>query len=217
MTDRRIQVILADDHPVIRVGMEAAIQSAPTMALVGTAADSTGLIRLLETHRCDVLVTDYAMPGGHYGDGMQLLGYLRQRFPDVEIVVMTGLDDPAMMQALHTAGIERILSKADDTSHLLAAINASFARRRYHSPTITALLPLHTSRAGTTTLSPREREVLALYVQGMTINEIAQRLERRKQTISTQKVNGMAKLGIQRDAELFKYAAELGLKSAPVP
>jgi two-component system capsular synthesis response regulator RcsB len=64
-------------------------------------------------------------------------------------------------------------------------------------------------------LSPREREVLTLFVAGLGVNAIAEKLDRRKQTVSTQKVNGMAKLGIERDADLFKYAVELGLTSEP--
>jgi len=214
MADRHIRVILADDHPVIRMGMEAAIDESPALKLMGTASNSTGLVSLLELHPCDVLVTDYAMPGGEHGDGMHLLNHLRQRFPDLRIVVMTGLDEPAMIMALHNAGLEHILSKADDISHVPAAINAAFANRRYYSPSINALLPIRSARERPVQLSPREQEVLALYVQGLSINEIAERLQRRKQTISTQKVNGMAKLGIQRDADLFKYAAELGLKPA---
>jgi two-component system capsular synthesis response regulator RcsB len=57
--------------------------------------------------------------------------------------------------------------------------------------------------------------VLSLYVGGATINEIAEKLDRRKQTVSTQKVSGMAKLGIEKDADLFKHAAELGLLPPP--
>lgn len=213
MNSQTIRVALADDHPVIRMGIEAAISEKPTLLLIGTAADSTELVELLDAQPCDVLVTDYAMPGGRHGDGMELLDYLRARFPELKIVVMTGLDQPAMIQALHSAGIDHILSKADDSSHVPAAIAAAAVQRRYLSPSITALLPARGAPRTQARLSPREHEVLSLFVAGLTINEIAERLGRRKQTISTQKVNGMAKLAIERDADLFKYASELGLKS----
>lgn len=83
------------------------------------------------------------------------------------------------------------------------------------SPSIAPLAPPRGATRPTAKLSPREKEVLSLYVGGATINEIAEKLDRRKQTVSTQKVSGMAKLGIEKDADLFKHAAELGLLPPP--
>ncbi|HET7331787.1 response regulator transcription factor [Dyella sp.] len=210
MESVRIRVAVADDHSMIRMGIELSMNAFPTLQLVGSASHSTELVQLLDTQPCDVLVTDYAMPGGNYGDGLELLGFLRHRYPELAIVVMTGMDRSATVQAMLALGIENILSKADDTSHVPAAVQAAHVRRRYLSPTIAALIPMGKPRAKAK-LSPREREVLALYVSGITISEIAERLQRRKQTISTQKASGMAKLGIEKDADLFKHAAELGL------
>lgn len=207
-----IRVAIADDHPVIRMGIEAAIDEIPTLTCIGAVADSSALVALLEQTGCDVVVTDYAMPGGAHGDGLQLLAYLRQTFPDLRLIVMTGLDQPAMIQSLHASGIDHILSKADDTSHVPAAIAAAWANRRYLSPSIAQMLPARGAPRATAALSPREHEVLVLYVSGLSINEIAERLDRRKQTISTQKTAGMAKLGIDKDADLFKFATELGLR-----
>lgn len=209
-----IRVAIADDHPVIRMGIEAAIDEIPTLSCIGAVGDSSALVALLEQTACDVVVTDYAMPGGEYGDGLQLLGYLRTHFPDLRLIVMTGLDQPAMIQALHASGIDHILSKADDTSHVPSAIAAAWASRRYLSPSIAQLLPARGAPRTEAALSPREREVLVLFVSGLSVNEIATRLNRRKQTISTQKTVGMAKLGIDKDADLFKFASELGLRAA---
>lgn len=215
MADNSIHVVVADDHPLIRVAIESALDSVPALVHVGSAADSTELIALLDRHPCDVLVTDFAMPGGTHGDGLPLLHMLRERYPELQIVVFTGLDQAAIVQALFEAGISHILSKADDVSHIAAAVIAAHVGRRYLSPGIAPLLPLRGTQRPTLALSPREREVLTLFVAGWTINAIAEKLDRRKQTVSTQKVNGMAKLGIERDADLFKYAVELGLSTTP--
>lgn len=208
-----IRVAIADDHPVIRMGIEAAIDEIPTLSCIGAVGDSSALVALLQQTACDVVVTDYAMPGGAFGDGLQLLDHLRKHFPDLRLIVMTGLDQPAMIQALHASGIDHILSKADDTSHVPAAIAAAWANRRYLSPSITQLLPARGAPRAIAALSPREHEVLVLFVSGLSVNEIATRLDRRKQTISTQKTAGMAKLGIDKDADLFKFASELGLRT----
>ena len=94
-----------------------------------------------------------------------------------------------------------------------AAIAAAWANRRYLSPSITQLLPARGAPRAIAALSPREHEVLVLFVSGLSVNEIATRLDRRKQTISTQKTAGLAKLGIDKDADLFKFASELGLRT----
>jgi len=206
-----IRVAIADDHPVIRMGIEAAIDAVPTLQFIGAAADSSELVALLDSTPCDAVVTDYAMPGGAHGDGLALLDMLRERYPGLRVIVMTGLDQPAVIQSLYQNGITHILSKADDTSHVPAAIAAAWANRRYLSPAVAQILPAR-GAPQKTVLSPREREVLSLFVSGLSINEIALRLDRRKQTISTQKTVGMAKLGIDKDADLFKFATELGLR-----
>lgn len=98
-------------------------------------------------------------------------------------------------------------------AHIVPAVQAAFVRRRYHSPTIAAIV---TSLAGAdplAKLSPREAEVMTLFVAG--ISDIAERLQRSKQTVSTQKVNAMAKLGVDNEAELFAYVAETGMFGTP--
>lgn len=211
MADRPIQVIVADDHPVIRMGMEAVLEQSPSMALVGAAANSGELIALLQAHPCDVVVTDYAMPGGEYGDGLALLHLLRTRWPDLRIVVATGLDQPAMIREIYASGIDHILSKSDDHRLLSDAVQAAYVNRRYFSPSVTPLIPARGTQRKSPALSPREREVVSLLATGLTVNEVAERLGRRKQTISTQKVNAMTKLAIERDADLYKYVLEHGL------
>lgn len=211
MADRPIQVIVADDHPVIRMGMEAVLDQSPTHALVGSAANSDELLALLDAHPCDVVVTDYAMPGGEHGDGLALIALLRRTWPALRIVVVTGLDQPAMIREIHAAGIDHIVSKSDDHRLIGDAVQAAYVNRRYFSPSVLPLIPARGSQRGSPALSPREREVVALLATGLTVNEVAERLGRRKQTISTQKVNAMAKLAIERDADLYKYVLEHGL------
>lgn len=208
--DTHIRVVVADDHPVIRMGIEALLDDISSLERIGSAADSTQLVALLDAQPCDVLVTDYAMPGGEHGDGMELITFIRQRYPDLRIIVLTGMEKLALIRSLMTHGIYAILSKTDDMSHLRAAIQATRTGRRYYSPRISGMLKA-LPVTGSARLSQRESEVIALYVGGDSINVIAEKLQRSKQTISTQKVSAMRKLGIETDADLFKYAIELGL------
>lgn len=211
MNSLAIRVAVADDHPVIRLGVRRTLEEAPAIQCIGAVADSTELVALLEREPCDVLVTDYAMPGGAFGDGLELLGYLTLHFPSLRIVVMTGLDQPGLIHRLDDSGVAGILSKSDDPSQIKAAVMAAYAHRRYYSPSVMDMMR-HREQRRVSTLSPKELEVVALFLDGMTVTEIAQRLKRKKQTVSTQKVNAMRKLGIVKDSEIFSFAADLGLK-----
>lgn len=212
--DNHIRVAFADDHPVIRLGIEATLDDIPNVKRIGSAVDSTGLVALLDAQACDMLITDYAMPGGQYGDGLELVGFLRERYPKLGIIIITSMDKAVLIRSLLACGVDGILSKADDMSHLRSAVQAVHSKRKYFSPRITRMVKALPS-TNSSRLSPREFEVIKLYVSGTSINGIAEKLERSKQTISTQKVSAMRKLGIESDADLFKYALELGLTQKP--
>jgi two-component system, NarL family, captular synthesis response regulator RcsB len=212
--DNPIRIALADDHPVIRLGIEATLDDISTVKRIGSAVDSTQLVALLDSQPCDILVTDYAMPGGKYGDGLELVGFLRERYPDLGIIIITSMDKAVLIRSLLACGVDGIISKGDDMSHLRGAVQALHSKRKYYSPRITKMIKALPS-TNSSRLSPREFEVIKLYVGGTSINGIAEKLERSKQTISTQKVSAMRKLGIETDADLFKYAMELGLTQKP--
>ncbi|MFC4761909.1 response regulator [Dyella koreensis] len=215
MDSNHIRVAVADDHPVIRLGIEAALDDVPTIRRIGSARDSSELVTLLDAQPCQVLVTDYAMPGGRYGDGLNLLSFLAERYPALRIVVITAIDKPVLIRTLLAKGIQNLLSKADDIAHVAPAVQAAHVGRRYYSPAIAAIVQSLSGDKPITKLSPRESEVISLYVAGNSIMEIAKQLGRSKQTVSTQKVSAMAKLGIASDADLFKFASEVGLVPPP--
>ncbi|WP_175964310.1 response regulator transcription factor [Burkholderia pyrrocinia] len=209
MDDFTIQIVLADDHPAIISGLLHTLKKHRTVNVVGSAANSTELIAQLAAHRCDVLVSDYAMPGGEYGDGITLFSFLRRRYPETRIVVLTMIDNAGVIRSLLKLGIECILSKADATDHLLAAVHGAYANGRYFSPTIAKVvwqIDIEQPATSARELTSREAEVVRLFVSGMSINEIAAHLKRSKQTISSQKNNAMRKLGIERDTDLIKYS-----------
>jgi len=208
----KIHVLLADDHPALLAGIKHELDCIPSIAIQGVARDSGQLVELLNSAPCDVLVTDYAMPGGAHGDGIMFISYLRRHFPDVKIVVFTTLDNPAIVQELSKLGVHSVLSKAHETSQLISAIHAVYAGARYFpSEGIGASAASTKPRSAGPDLTKRELEVVRLYVSGMSVNEIAAHLSRSKQTISSQKASAMRKLGIEREADLFRFAFETGI------
>ncbi|CAB5717133.1 Capsular synthesis regulator component B [Delftia tsuruhatensis] len=214
--ESEISVLLADDHPGIISGIRHELASEQDILLNASVSNSSDLIRRLEEEDFDVLVSDYSMPKGGYGDGLQLFSYISRKFPQVGLVVLTMLDNPAILQALTQVSGISIVSKADPVLHLVPAIHAAYAGGIYYSPSISECL----GRVGANgipiegkspvILSPKEAEVVRLYAAGLRVDEIAARLNRSKKTISTQKVKAMHKLGIKKDIDLMKYALECG-------
>ncbi|MFC6841816.1 response regulator transcription factor [Xanthomonas theicola] len=210
----KIKVVIADDHPAIIEGVKHSI-AVSTIELMGTAHDSTQVIELLDQGVADVLVTDYAMPGGEFGDGLPLFEFILRRYPDIKIVVVTMIENPGVLRSLIAMGVRCIVGKSDDLSHLIPAIHIASSGAQYFSPTVSAIvqalekLPAGDNRS--VRLSKRESEVIRLYVSGTKINDIAAQLHRSKQTISSQKNSAMKKIGVASDADLFKYALEVGL------
>ena len=210
----RVRVVVADDHPVILLGARHALDRFQDIEVVGEARHSTEIIDALGTRPVDVLVTDLAMPGGRYGDGLPLVGYVRRHFPAVPIVVLTMLENAALMSRLREMGVTAVVNKADDLLHIGLAIRYAVQGIAYSSPSVRATfdtLRANAAGQGDAQLSPREIEVVRLFVSGLTVKEIADRLNRSIKTISTQKSTALRKLGLVRDAELFQYAQTSGL------
>jgi two-component system, NarL family, captular synthesis response regulator RcsB len=211
----RLKVVVADDHPVILLGAEHALRQFPDIDVVAQARQSTELVDVLQSVPCDVLVTDLAMPGGKHGDGLPLIGYLQRHFPDVRIVVLTMLENAALLKRLGEIGVLAVVNKSDDLAHIGLAIRHVVRDLPYASPSVRAALETLRIKAGgktdDVTLSRRELEVVRLFVSGLTIKEISTQLNRSIKTISTQKNMAMRKLGLERDSELFQYAQSNGL------
>ncbi|EMN1926203.1 response regulator [Burkholderia ambifaria] len=210
-----VRVMVADDHPSSALGMSQALAGSSTIKLLGTVSNSTDLVAMLDVQQSDVLVVDYVMPGGKYGDGLALLSFLQRRYPALHLVTITMIDNPSVLHAIQRQGVGCILSKSDAISHLVGAVHAAYVGANYLSPFVKQLLEGTETSPGTRTLTAREIEVVRLYGAGLTVGEIAVQLHRSKQTISSQKSSAMKKLGIVRDADLIRYASEGQLPEMP--
>ncbi|BBH12312.1 response regulator [Chromobacterium haemolyticum] len=205
MATAEIKVFLVDDHPTVLSGLEHVLNGQSTIRVVGKASSATALWELLTSQSCDVLVSDYSMPGCESGDGAAMFERLRRLYPELGIVVLTMMDNALVVRSLRSLGIHCILSKSDAVDHLLPAVYGAMAKTAYFSPAVERLLEVdHLAQpADKRALTAREAEVVRLFVAGLTVNDIAAKLKRSKQTISTQKASAMRKLGAERDADLL--------------
>jgi two-component system, NarL family, captular synthesis response regulator RcsB len=213
---RPLRIAIADDHPLLLSGLTHELEKQPGVTIVGAAQNSTELVELLNAQPVDVVISDYAMPGGMHGDGIALFGYLKRRFPKTHLIAVTVMSNPAVIRSLVAQGVDCILSKSDSLAYVAGCLYAALARKRFFSPSIEVIVKMHgigdnASASATRNLTMRELEVVRLFVSGLTVSEIAERLHRSKQTISTQKMSAMRRLGIRRDADLIKYGMESDL------
>ncbi len=206
-----LRIILADDHPIVRSGVRALLER-NSLHVVAEAGSTDELFTALANHECDVLLTDFSMPGGQLADGLAMLERLREQWPQLPIIVLTMMNNPGVLSSILATGVRGLLNKSDALSELPLAIQAISHGRDYVSASgghqLDQMEGHETSRLA---LSPREAEVLRLFVSGLTVSQIAEQLDRSIKTVSRQKMDGMSKLGLKTDLEVYAYAREHGL------
>lgn len=216
----KIRVVLADRHPIVISGLIHFLGDVRTIEVAGTAETSTEAVELLKQTDCDVLVTDFYLSGGKCGDGLALISDFLIKFPELKIVVFTMMSNPALINQLAKLGVRSVISKGEKLDYLVAAIHAVYAGAVFFSTTrggnSKAVGGMTNPAKGQPELSRREIEVVRLFASGMSVNEIAHRMHRAKQTVSTQKNNAMRKLGLSREADLYQYAFESGILCHPI-
>lgn len=210
-----LNVVIADDHPIVLVGVRELIERNERFRVVGEAVCSSALISLLESTRVDLVITDFNMPGDSpYGDGLKLVEYLTRHFPDVRVLVLTMISNPLILTRLQELGVLAVIQKHQLHDEIQAALKA-IARGnpiRNVGPAPTSVIESGADlNERFTRLSPKEHEILRLFVGGQSVNEIARNLNRSAKTISTQKVAAMRKLEVGSDRDLLAYCIERNL------
>jgi len=204
-----LRIIIADDHPVVRIGTKAVIESSGVGQVVAEASTVAELMSALSDHPCDVLVTDYSMPGGQQADGFAMIAMIRRRFPDMPVLMLSVSNNLAILRMVVATGVLGLVDKTSSMDELPLAIQTVQRGMPYVSQSlkerIDAIGTNSVEEGEARPLSPREVEVLRLLGSGMTVKEIAIHLHKSVSTISRQKGDAMLKLGLEGDAELFDY------------
>ena len=204
-----LRIIIADDHPVVRIGTKAVIESSGVGQVVAEASTVAELMTALADHECDVLVTDYSMPGGAQADGFAMIAMIRRRFPELPVLMLSVSNNLAILRMVVATGVLGLVDKTSSMDELPLAIQTVQRGMSYVSLSlkerIDAIGTESVEEGEARPLSPREVEVLRLLGSGMTVKEIAIHLHKSVSTISRQKGDAMLKLGLKGDAELFDY------------
>ncbi|MGO4222169.1 response regulator [Lysobacter sp. TAF61] len=207
-----MRIVLADDHPIIRNGVRTLLERDHGLKVVAEAASADELHRVLDAAPCDLIITDFNMPGGRMSDGLSLLGMLRRKWPALPVIVLTIVSNPGVLRSILSTGARGLVNKTEALDELPQAVQAVAQGRNYVGAAMErALLQESEGDKEKIALSIREVEVFRLFASGLTVSQIARQLNRSVKTVSRQKVDAMAKLGIENDIDLYSYAREHGL------
>ncbi|SAL22216.1 response regulator transcription factor [Caballeronia telluris] len=212
--DKKIRVIVADDHPVVLDGICAYLRQDRRVEVVATARDAAGLATLVSDVPCDFVFSDIGMRGVNgESNSIAFLKRLVRQVPRPHIVAVTMIAHAQMLAGLLNLGVEGVVDKRDTLPSLSEAITAISGGRRFASAHASELLAAEPAwapaRAGT--LSAREWEVFRLYASGMRMAEIARQFGRSNKTIATQRRSAVRKLGLENEFELIAYLQQIGL------
>jgi len=197
------RLLLADDHRIFRDGLKLLLLTEPDLQLVAELDNLTELLTVVKQSEPQLLLLDYHMPGG---DTSAHIDYLKQRDPELKIIVLTGSHSPVLLQQLLQVQADAVLLKNGDAAELRAAIRTVLAGERYVSAAVQQLIAENDIQ-----LTSREFQILKLVCDGLSNNEIAEALSLSPKTTDKHRENLMRKLEVNNVAQLMKKALQMGL------
>ncbi len=209
---KKVRILLADDHTILREGIRSLLEDEPDMLVVGEAEDGRTAVKLACQLLADVVLMDIAMP---LLNGLEATRQIRHDCPQVKVLILTMHDNEEYIRQSLASGAMGYILK-DATAHeLLDAIHTVHRGEAVLSPAITRLVIENYLRWGdlqkddpSDGLSPREREVLQLIAEGYTSKQISEILCISIKTVQAHRSNLMAKLNLHDRADLIKYAIQ---------
>ena len=207
MEPRRVRVLLVDDHAMVRRGLATFLTAFDDLALAGEAAQGEEAVRRCAEVQPDVVLMDLEMP---VMDGVAATRAIRERFPAVRVLALTSFRDEELVQRALQAGAIGYLLKNVSADDLATAIRAAHAGRPTLAPEATQAL-VHAATQPPVPgqdLTPREREVLALLVQGLSNTAIASRLVVSPSTAKAHVSSILSKLGVTSRTEAVALAVQ---------
>jgi two-component system, NarL family, response regulator NreC len=205
-----IRIVLADDHAVVRKGLELLLDAEPGFEVVASVGDVGAAIRTTRGYKPDVLVLDLNMPGG---SSLDAISTILEASPGTQIAVLTMQNEPAFArQALGAGALAYVLKEAAD-DELVEAVRRAAAGETYLNPQLGARIAAEPPPAAgpPDDLSEREVEVLRMIALGHTNAEIAEELYLSIRTVESHRAHIQQKLGRSSRAELVRYAMDHGL------
>lgn len=203
---RAIQVLISDDHAMVRDGLRRIIESEPGLCVSGQAVDGASTLARLCDTPCDVLLLDLSMPAPN---GPELINQIRECWPDLPILVLSMHNSVAVARAALQAGASGFIAKDNDPEVLVLALRHVVDGGRYVEPRLAEALMFSVPARLLPKLTPRETEVMHRLSKGESNGDIARALFLSEKTVSTHKTNLMAKLKLNSVADMVRFVDEV--------
>jgi len=204
----KIRVLIADDHLVVREGLEAMLHSSDEFEIVGQAVDGLETVRLVEELHPDVVLIDVQMPNM---DGIEATRRIMQQAPTTQVVILSSFDQDEYIYKAIEAGARGYVLKDIELHALLDVVRAAAQGESVLPPAIATKLIEHISAQRTqANLTRREQEVLCLLAKGLRNKEIASQLNITERTVKSHVANIIAKLGVGSRTEAVSQALKEG-------
>ena len=202
-----IQVVLCDDHAVVRRGIRDTLAEAADIEVTGEAASYAELRDILRTASCDVLLLDLNMPGR---SGLEVLTSVRETHADIRVLIVSMYPEDQYAVRCLRAGAQGYANKASDPLELITAVRTLMLGRKYLTPEVAQMLAESVSQptleAPHAALSERELQTLLKIATGNRLSDIAEELMLSPKTVSVYRSRVLEKLKLTNNAELTVYA-----------
>jgi DNA-binding NarL/FixJ family response regulator len=206
-----IQVVLADDHDLVRSGIKALLSTVEGVQVIAEARNGNELLQLLESVKPDVVMTDISMPGM---DGITAIAEIHARFPDVRVLVLSMYDTVDFVKRAVANGACGYLMKDAPPFELEQALRSVMATGSYFSAAVAQRLLQPSEPTVDDELTTRQVEILTLIAQGKSAKEIAFELGLSPKTVDVHRARIMERLRLNDIASLTRYAVRKGLVKA---
>jgi two-component system nitrate/nitrite response regulator NarL len=202
-TPAQTKILLVDDHAIVLDGIASLLSSKPNLQIVGKANDGAEAMRILETQKADLVITDRSMEGM---DGLALIHHLYKAHPGIKIIMLSMHDEPSLVMEAINTGVDGYILKKYTHDELMTAIEAVIAGKKFRSPEINKILLGRSRQEPAVHITDREMEVLKLLVNELTSREIAKQLSISERTVETHRKNLLRKANATNAVGLIKYA-----------
>jgi len=203
---KSLQILLADDHEMVRTGLRAVIESHAGWSVCGEASNGRKAVAMARELRPDVVVMDFSMPELN---GMEATRQIRAALPCTEVLILSMHESEELVRQMLAIGARGYLLKSDAGKALVEAITALADHKPYFTSKIAAVVLqgyLNPQKENVRQLTPREREIVQLVAEGKSTKEVADVLGISPKTADTHRTNLMRKLGFHSVSELVRYA-----------
>jgi DNA-binding NarL/FixJ family response regulator len=211
---KKIRVLLADDHKLVRAGIRSLLERLPEMEVVAEASDGGEALQLVEKYDPQIVLMDLAMPELN---GLEATRHLTTKFPKVRVIILSIYSDEEHVYQSLRAGAAGYLMKGAATEELEFAIRSVARGETYLSPPVSKPVIMEYIRRTNVGLSPREglsprqTQILKLIAEGQTTKQVALNLAISVKTVESHRSALMKRIGVRDVAGLVRYAVKVGL------